>query len=122
MSLADSKRPSISSSWLGLTPSENIQVESQNKRRDNQSGKQASKTHTVESLFSTFMLLHPSKDLCKRTPLTPAEDTQTRNKAATGKEGTILRTRRPENKANIATNARELAGWVWAVGKIAEEN
>lgn len=110
-------------SWLGLTPSEYSSGESVVRGGITKAGNKHLRRLLVESSWHYLHASPSAKGLAKgQSPDPPA-----RRHANKGTRRLVERRRRllergvQKNKANVAT-ARELAGWVWAVGKIVEES
>lgn len=108
-------------SWLGLTPSEHSSGESERKGGITKAGNRHARKLLVEASWH-YVNAHPSR---KRSGWGEVVPLAVENHAARGTARLVERRRYLHAKgkkpvvANCAT-ARELAGWVWALGRMCE--
>lgn len=110
-------------SWLGLTPSEYSSGESVIRGGITKAGNKHLRRILVESSWHYLYASPSAKDLAKGQSPDPLarKHANKGTRRLTERRRYLLERGVQKNKANIAT-ARELAGWVWAVGKIVEDN
>ena len=107
--------------WIGLTPSEHSSGEGVHRGGITKAGNRHLRKDLVESAWHYLSCSPHSKDLARGQ----VPDPRARRHAAKGIRRLVARREDMlarglnKNKANVAT-ARELACWVWAVGRMAE--
>ena len=107
--------------WLGLTPSEHSSGEKVARGGITKAGNKHLRRVLVESAWHYLSASPHSKDLARGQ----SPDPRARRHAAKGvrrlaqRRGDMLARGMHKNKANVAT-ARELSGWVWAIGCMVE--
>ena len=107
--------------WIGLTPSEHSSGEGVHRGGITKAGNRHLRKDLVESAWHYLSCSPHSKDLARGQ----VPDPRARRHAAKGVRRLVARREDMlarglnKNKANVAT-ARELACWVWAVGRMAE--
>ena len=107
--------------WIGLTPSEHSSGEGVHRGGITKAGNRHLRKDLVESAWHYLSCSPHSKDLARGQ----VPDPRARRHATKGVRRLVARREDMlarglnKNKANVAT-ARELACWVWAVGRMAE--